>query len=1115
MYHLESSKSLEENEYLKSIIFYLVWAILGVISSDDATSSSDDFQISGRVLKNDSSGAKNWTPVFIKANDEALITFVNDFSGSKPSGSYSSLIRGFEGDVYEIGAWDSTHFGESEIILQSGNNQADIVLNQTLTPEISQLLKLFPTISKITEAPVDSDGDSLYNYLALDMDLNVPFTGKYFIFTFLKDAATGKYEIEPSSHEFDLKAGKNRIKFNFSGTDIFNAGRNDAFIIGGFRVSLKDNFDIDDEVKLDYYVPYTTLNYKYIDFQRPWANITKILSDKGVDENQDGFFDYLALEAEINAERAGNYEILGDIFPDNDDDEEDNFEEAPSIFASEFIHLEKGINRIQLKFSGAEIFIGGIDGQYPASDILLYDAKENILLSGILEYTTSSYQHTQFHPLTGEFTGIFTDKGEDLDGDGLYNRLSIGFEVNVSESGEYDIESTLVLPLENDDGLIVSQLDFLEQTVNLTKGKNIVYHNLSGPLIRLSEISGTYDVEELILYHNGLKLDKMEMNDSKSIYTTQNYDFVSFQEGIEIKNIDFLSDSTIDSNGNGLYDNLTINGKVDVNRAGNYWIFAVIDDQEKGINLPGFFEKYLGKGSNNIQLNFNGELIYHFRLNGPFALKNVVVFDPYYEIEYDIFQGQYATQAYDYKNFEHSLPASKSYDGSTTDFSKIEDLRKATNIKIEKVSKGRIDFGNNELDLSGNPDLEAYVKISDNFIGIDSANVPELNKPALLTLSNLKYDKMPVIYYADGLSQANGKQCPPDLCSNTIYDGSTGNLVFNVSHFTSFWSVGSEKIAINELEAKVDGKNDKNVPNGGKISAEAKPGSKVELKITLENLYTAQEDIKIEDITVEATVEEIEDGEDLELESNEFDLSESREKTIKLEFEVPLDAEEDSYNINMIATGKDSNGTEHRAEWNAELEVEKEKHEIAIGRVDINPKTIDCQRLAALDAELLNLGSEEEKGVSIEILNGNLGISAKETGLVLGTETDDYKFSKTFNFRIADNAAEGNYPISVNAYNKDSKLVQYKKIDLKVMDCVKQSGIEDKERVKSVNPYYQSSPDEDIIFNLQTLAAPEQSAEIIPFTDSEEYLILLAGISVLLIVMILIGIVLSARTARK
>ncbi|UCC91511.1 MAG: hypothetical protein JSV39_04340, partial [Candidatus Aenigmatarchaeota archaeon] len=108
----------------------------------------------------------------------------------------------------------------------------------------------------------------------------------------------------------------------------------------------------------------------------------------------------------------------------------------------------------------------------------------------------------------------------------------------------------------------------------------------------------------------------------------------------------------------------------------------------------------------------------------------------------------------------------------TTDFSKT-DLTNATDISIGIPEKGRIEFRKNTLNLVGK-DLNKYVEIGDMNVSVNTKNLPELNKSAVITLYNVTI-KDPVILM-------DGVYCPG--CKMISYVNKT--FSFSVPHFTSY-----------------------------------------------------------------------------------------------------------------------------------------------------------------------------------------------------------------------------------------------------------------------------------------------------------------------------------------
>ncbi len=440
-----------------------------------------------------------------------------------------------------------------------------------------------------------------------------------------------------------------------------------------------------------------------------------------------------------------------------------------------------------------------------------------------------------------------------------------------------------------------------------------------------------------------------------------------------------------------------------------------------------------------------------------------------------------------------NIPIANTFTEGTTDFSLISDLSQATDIVLAK-EESKIDFGNETLDLSDVIDLDNNIIVEDNFIGINTDNLPTLNVPATLTMNvNLN---QPVIYYNDGFT-TNPTEFTQvcDFCTITSYNSNTGELIFTVDHFTTFM-VGEEvlKLDIKDLQVKVDSKTDKTITDSGTISKEAKPGSTIKVKVEITNQF--QEDMKIEDIYVEATLLGIDDGEDLDEESNEFDLRDGRDKTITFTFEVPKEVDEDTYDLDIYVEGEDENGTTHTVEWTVYLDVEKEKHDIVIENLELRPNKLSCVRNTKLVFDIVNYGQEEEEEVAYSIFSEFIGIDTKQGYFELSEDlfSDDSMLSKSMSIRIGDNFAEGVYPITVKAfYNKDN-LEDTETVDLIVEDCeVKVEEVEEEVKVTIGEG------------EKTTLPSKEKKELEISFKETPEYLALLAGGIVILLVLVILG----------
>ena len=300
-------------------------------------------------------------------------------------------------------------------------------------------------------------------------------------------------------------------------------------------------------------------------------------------------------------------------------------------------------------------------------------------------------------------------------------------------------------------------------------------------------------------------------------------------------------------------------------------------------------------------------------------------------------------------------------------------------------------------------------------------------------------------------------------------------------------SVGKgPKMIISDLDVKVDGKTDKNINNNTKIGKDASPGAKVEFKLEIESLFTNDEDLEIEDIDVEITIEDIDDGDDLEEDADEFDLKQGKDERVNIKFEIPLEVDEDIFDVIIDVEGEDENGTTHTIRWELELEVEKENHEIRIIRSALTPSTVACQRRISINTEVINTGSSDEDDVSLEIVSPELDISSLTNSIVLDEGTDDNRYSKLITETLSSDVLPGTYPIEVNSYY-DGKLSETKTLNLVVEEC---------ELVKKVKKdVKEKKPEVEVI--IPKIIAKKEPVAKVTFAQTDEYKTLLAILLIL------------------
>ena len=229
--------------------------------------------------------------------------------------------------------------------------------------------------------------------------------------------------------------------------------------------------------------------------------------------------------------------------------------------------------------------------------------------------------------------------------------------------------------------------------------------------------------------------------------------------------------------------------------------------------------------------------------------------------------------------------------------------------------------------------------------------------------------------------------------------------------------------------------------NNSKINADIFPGSNITFTVRIENSFARDNTIK--EVFSRVTIEEIDDGADLEDESVNFDLEPGDDYRVDVKFLIPLDVEAGTYNTIIEAEGEDRNGTIHNTQIMAKLEIKRQSHDIRIISTDMEPATVECERNVKLSAQATNLGSNPEN-LAFEFKSDALGINSIDKDIFLESSddasVDEKTYVKTLNFEIPKSINAGTYPIYANLYWKNIALFDQKIMNLKVRDCSSSTG---------------------------------------------------------------------------
>lgn len=256
-------------------------------------------------------------------------------------------------------------------------------------------------------------------------------------------------------------------------------------------------------------------------------------------------------------------------------------------------------------------------------------------------------------------------------------------------------------------------------------------------------------------------------------------------------------------------------------------------------------------------------------------------------------------------------------------------------------------------------------------------------------------------------------------------------LIFLIS-LMPFVLADTNKLEIRSLKAYVDGNKDSG-------TLDAKPESEIKIKFDVKNIYDTVANLEIRDIGVTSYIKSIDDGDDLDVdeEPDINDLDPGEDDSAQLVFSIPLEVEDNTYDLEIKVEGKDANGTSQVATDTLSVRIKKEKHDVWIRNADLYTANLKCSRTTQLGVSVINMGTSNEDAVLLTVTNNDLGISKKDTfDLDNDPFGSDSKYSNTYPIIVSKDQEAGTYPINVKvSYNSGAKIAE-KNVDLVVEDCV-------------------------------------------------------------------------------
>jgi hypothetical protein len=292
---------------------------------------------------------------------------------------------------------------------------------------------------------------------------------------------------------------------------------------------------------------------------------------------------------------------------------------------------------------------GVFTGQFTAAGATGYASIELSGTEGLVSRNVTT--NVAVTAQTAEFQTITAETPVDTNANGLYDMLNLSAQLNVITSGHFEVSATLV---DSNDERIAS--GFFSTRLSglgpLATGLQTIILSFDGNTIRQHGVDGPYQLTNLTI--RDVSDGSFEVDTANNVYTTAAYQANQFEA--PLISLAGGSEEVIDTNANGLYDQLRILVNVNVVRTGTYnWSGRLVDQRGAEIGWT------QGAGTLNNQtpmaFTFAGQLIGAHGQDGPYVLRDVSIYQTSGGNATALFEEAYVTEPYSYLDFEGGIPA--------------------------------------------------------------------------------------------------------------------------------------------------------------------------------------------------------------------------------------------------------------------------------------------------------------------------------------------------------------------------------------------------------------------------------------------------------------------------
>jgi len=316
---------------------------------------------------------------------------------------------------------------------------------------------------------------------------------------------------------------------------------------------------------------------------------------------------------------------------------------------------------------------------------------------------------------------------------------------------------------------------------------------------------------------------------------------------------------------------------------------------------------------------------------------------------------------------------------------------------------------------------------------------------------------------------------------NKIGDIKINDLVIPVyTKIDSMLEIDDMKISRNSLSS--------NRIDTGDI-LEVRADDTVDFELRAENLFS---DETFDDVIVSLYIRDL-FGTTEKIESNPIRISEKRTETLRLSFQIPKNAIDKRYTVDVVVSGFSRESGIHEVTDMFYLDLRRSDYEFELTST-LSPNPLKCnEKDFRLYLKVVNLGSRNAQDLRLKAQSNQLNINFEEE---FSLRNDFDKFEKRLTGSLNENT-KGKYPIKVELYNSGS-LIDSEIINLEFLGC----------EVEEIN----ESKFEIIYTNIQKSNETKDSLEVVDKIELSTFdMIFITNIGVIILVSVSLLIVFSIK----